>query len=225
VLLHPYIEGSSTGSTLGWRATSLQHASRFCIPPQLPHHAIDAWATAACFQPCECFTRSPVSRNMRVVVACYRQEPVLPVPDFAAPKQRVQSCVVDVPNLDIKLDGKATKLEQLLSLAPWYKPQPAAVGQPVIPAEEADLAALNSSSSGAAGGVEGGGSRAQAGKKKPKIPRVLELNVKAAAVLHGREPPVMPPGLLQWALEVRGWMLPATILLHSHCMLCHICWW
>lgn len=98
-----------------------------------------------------------------------------------------------MPNLvDIKLDGKAFKFEQLLQLAPWY---PQATAQAHETNEE-----HRGSSSG--GGSTAAAKAQQAGKKKPKIYKVLEFNIKAAAVLVGQEPPAMPASLLRWALQV-----------------------
>jgi hypothetical protein len=112
------------------------------------------------------------------------------------------NCPVDVPSLvDIKLDGKLVKLEQLLQLQPWRKPTGAATDSNSADgstAAAAAAAAAAASSSAAAGG--NGGKKAL----RPKAYKVVEFTVKAAAVLAGHEAPVLPPQLLQWALQVRG---------------------
>jgi hypothetical protein len=119
--------------------------------------------------------------------------------------------VVELPSLtDFKLDGKAMKLETLLQLAPWYRPltqqppqQPAAdttASDPPAQQEE------KPSSPSRARRVSVGDEVPQSGAKKkgkpPKDPKVVEFCVKAAAVLVGRDPPVMPDSLLAWAAEV-----------------------
>jgi hypothetical protein len=113
------------------------------------------------------------------------------------------NCPVDVPSLiDIKLDGKLVKLEQLLQLQPWRKPAAAATDSSSADgsaaAAAAAAAAAVTSSSAAAGGD--GSKKA----RRPKAYKVVEFTVKAAAVLAGHEAPVLPPQLLQWALQVRG---------------------
>lgn len=119
----------------------------------------------------------------------------------AAPKPRLAPVLVEVPALvDLKLDGKATKLEGLLQLSPWYKSlqqqqqrQQAAAAEAAAQAEQAAAPAT------AAKGGQAGAKK----KGKPKDPQVLEFTVKAAAALTGADPPVMPAGLLEWAIEVR----------------------
>lgn len=161
----------------------------------------------------------------------------------AAPKLRLEPCVVEVPALgDVKLDGKATKLEQFLQLAPWYRPLPqqqaafasqqdaagAAQDDPPAPAPQPQQPGSPSrarrASDGGRSGAQGGGNAAAKaaglpGKKKgkPKDPKVVEFSVKAAAVLVGREPPVMPASLLEWALEVRHGV--HSILQRTVCMM------
>lgn len=125
---------------------------------------------------------------------------------------------MDVPALvELKLDGKATKLEQLQLLAPWYSPpqpatnpqlgitpdHPAATEQPNAAASNsADAAAAASRSAGKSSNQPGKTGKAAAGSKKPRSFKVLDFSVKAAAVMVGQDPPVLPAQLLEWAMQV-----------------------
>lgn len=129
----------------------------------------------------------------------------------AAPKPpRLQPCVVEVPSIaDIKLDGKATKLEQLLRLAPWYTPQPGTESAAAAGAEADNSSSQQQASSAldnpacAAAASSSAGGAGQGAKKKAKSYCTLEFVVKSAAVLVGAEPSVMPSRLLAWAVQVR----------------------
>jgi hypothetical protein len=118
-------------------------------------------------------------------------------------KRKMLNCPVDVPSLvDIKLDGKLIKLEQLLQLQPWRKPAGATTDS-----SSADGSAAAASAAAAAAAAASGAAAGPTGSKKarrPKAYKVVEFTVKAAAVLAGHEAPVLPPQLLQWALQVRG---------------------
>ncbi|KAF8058470.1 LRRC74A [Scenedesmus sp. PABB004] len=96
--------------------------------------------------------------------------PTPPRPGSAPARRRAPpACPVDVPALaELRLDGKAVKLEQLLA------PE--------------------------AAGAAADGAPAPAGARRPKQARQLEFTVRAAAVLVGAEPPLLPAGLLRWAL-------------------------
>lgn len=129
-----------------------------------------------------------------------------------APKPRLEPCVIDVPALtDVKLDGKVTKLDTVLQLAPWYRPltqqPPQHPGADATASENPAQQAAQPSSPSRARRTSVGDEGPQSGAKKkgkpPKDPKVMEFSVKAAAVLVGRDPPVMPDSLLAWATEVR----------------------
>jgi hypothetical protein len=119
----------------------------------------------------------------------------------------VLNCPVDIPSLvDIKLDEKLVKLEQLLQLQPWRKPAGAATDSN---SEDGSTAAAAPAASSAA--AAGGDASKKA--KRPKAYKVVEFTVKAAAVLAGHEAPVLPAQLLQWALQV-------GCTLHMHITAC-----
>jgi hypothetical protein len=115
---------------------------------------------------------------------------------------------VDVPSLvDIKLDGKPVKLEQLLQLQPWRKPAGASGDSSSNSADGSagaagSPAAANATSSASAAAAAAAGGVAGKKAKRPKSYKVVEFTVKAAAVLAGHEAPVLPAQLLQWALQV-----------------------
>lgn len=124
------------------------------------------------------------------------------LPAAAAPKQRGQPFLVDIPALtDLKLDSKPTKLETLLQLAPWYQPLQQRQQQQQQAAAEPTPAAPSQVEQGA---QDTAAKTGQAGKKKgkPKEPKILEFTVKAAAAVTGADPPVMPAALLDWAATV-----------------------
>lgn len=135
------------------------------------------------------------------------------LPAAAAPKQRVQPFLVDVPALtDLKLDGKPTKLETLLQLAPWYQPLQQRQQQQQAAAAEPTPAAPSQAEQGAQ--ITAAAKTGPAGKKKgkPKEPKVLEFTVKAAAAVTGADPPVMPAALLDWATTVSSSCLCVPLL-------------
>jgi hypothetical protein len=155
----------------------------------------------------------------------------------------MQSCDVDVPVLsELRLDGKAVKLEQLLQLAPWYtSARPAAAQQgnrlstvdcsqallagDAAAAEFADAEHV-AGGAGSAVSSSAGSKGQQGGKQKAMSYKLLELGVKAAAVLVGQEPPIMPDRLLLWALEVGGLRGHPCLSGHSkprHCELLVCC--
>lgn len=163
-----------------------------------------------------------ITRTASTAGAAAVPGPPVSHPSTAAPtrqlKRRLLSCPVDAPSLfDVKLDGKLAKLEQVLELQPWYKPPPAgfsssdggSAAATATPAASLAVAAagfvVGTGLSAVAGdnAADAGSSSGMAGKKKGKKHfKQLEFTLKAAAVLAGHEPLVMPQQLQQWAMQV-----------------------
>jgi hypothetical protein len=133
-------------------------------------------------------------------------------------KRRRLNLTVEVPSLvEVKLDGKAVRLDKVLQLKPWCRRenfcgaseagsssggagcQPGVAGAAVAPSSAAGRNAL----------AGGGGSS----PIRTKPFKQLEFTVKAAATMVGQEAPVLPARLQQWALKVMTklcWCLAAV---------------
>lgn len=124
----------------------------------------------------------------------------------AATPRRGCSFPVDVPELlEARLDGgKPLRQEALLALQPWEAAGARSLG--ACAAWGPEDTSSDQCNANNTGGSNGDSAEATASALAPRLPRCrrLDFSVRAAALLAGGEPPILPARLHEWVVQATG---------------------